>query len=237
VLVRKGAKAATRRNAQAILRSVLCRYAVEAGLLDAPPAMPRLPKVGSKVANALTREEVNRLFSVSCEAHRLAFRLAAFAGLRAGEIRGLRWRDVNLGRAQLVVRQTVCRGEISTPKSGHERVVPFAEELMTAISAIEKRPLDGRVSLDAYGKPWSEFSLGNAFRRACKRAGLKGWRPHDLRHFFVTELFRRGAPARAVQALAGHADLETTQKYAHVAAVDLRTAIAKLNEVPPSQAG
>jgi integrase len=230
VLVRKGAKPATRRNVQAILRSVLCRYAVEARLLDAPPAMPRLPKVGAKVANALTREEVYRLLGVSCTAHRLAFALAAFAGLRAGEIRGLRWRDVDLKSGQLVVRQTVCRGEISTPKSGHERVVPLAEELTRAISSIEKKPLDGRVSMDAYGRPWSEFSLGNAFRRACKRAELTGWRPHDLRHFFVTELFRRGAPAHAVQALAGHADLETTQKYAHVAAVDLRRAIAALND-------
>lgn len=229
VLVRRGAKPSTRRNVQAVLRSVLCRYAVEAGLLEAPPSLPRLPKVGAKVVNALTREEVDALLAVSCAAHRVAFLLAAYAGLRAGEIRGLRWRDVDLKSGQLVVRQTVCRGEVSTPKSGHERVVPLAEALAIALSAAATRPLDGRVSTTAGGKPWSEFSLGNAFRRACKRAGLAGWRPHDLRHFFVTELFRRGAPAPAVQVLAGHSELETTQKYAHVAAVDLRKAIATLN--------
>jgi integrase len=229
VLVRRGAKPSTRRNAQAVLRSVLCRYAVEARLLDVPPSLPRLPKVGAKVVNALTREEVDALLAVSCSAHRVAFLLAAYAGLRAGEIRGLRWRDVDLKGGQLVVRQTICRGKVSTPKSGHERVVPLADELAIALSRVTSRPLDGRVSTTARGKPWSEFSLGNAFRRACKRAGLSGWRPHDLRHFFVTELFRLGAAAPAVQVLAGHSELETTQRYAHVAAVDLRKAIASFN--------
>jgi integrase len=57
--------------------------------------------------------------------------------------------------------------------------------------------------------------------------GLTGWRFHDLRHL-VTALFRKGVAAPTVQALAGHAHLTTTERYAHVARTDLKAAIARL---------
>ena len=75
------------------------------------------------------------------------------------------------------------------------------------------------------GKPWGENGLNQAFKRAMERAERKGWSFPDLRHFFVTELFRNRAPAIAVQQLAGHADLTTTQRYADFDADDLRSAI------------
>jgi integrase len=229
-LVRAGAKPSTRRNIQAVLRSVLNRYAVEAGLLDAPPALPRLPKVGMNIVSALTREEVTRILGNAKPPHRLAFLLATDAGLRAGEVRGLRWRDVDLRAASLVVRQSICRGVASAPKSGHERIVPLTDALAAALAAArnDAKPL-ALVSTNARGKPWSEFGLGRAMHRACARAGLDGWRFHDLRHYFVTSLFRTGVSAPTVQMLAGHAELETTQRYAHVAAVDLAEAIRRLN--------
>jgi integrase/recombinase XerD len=81
------------------------------------------------------------------------------------------------------------------------------------------------VTVTAMGKPWGENGLNQAFKRAMERAERKGWSFHDLRHFFVTELFRNRAPAIAVQQLAGHADLTTTQRYADLDANDLRSAI------------
>jgi site-specific recombinase XerD len=84
------------------------------------------------------------------------------------------------------------------------------------------------VTLTALGKVWGESGLNQAFKRALKRAGLRGWSFHDLRHFFVTELFRNGAPAVAIQQLAGHSDLATTQRYADLDANDLRSAIARI---------
>jgi site-specific recombinase XerD len=82
------------------------------------------------------------------------------------------------------------------------------------------------VALTRNGKPWGQSGLGQAFKRAQERAGLSGWSFHKLRHFFVTELCRRGAPAHVVQRLAGQADLATTQRYAHVVAGDAEKAIA-----------
>jgi site-specific recombinase XerD len=68
-----------------------------------------------------------------------------------------------------------------------------------------------------------------AFKRARKRAGLSDWTFRDLRHFFVTELFRSGASAPAIQQLAGHAELTTTQLYADLDANDLRSAIERID--------
>ncbi len=80
--------------------------------------------------------------------------------------------------------------------------------------------------MTALGKPWGESGLNQAFKHAQRRAGRSGLCFHDLRHFFVTELFRKGIGAPTVQRLAGHAELSTTQRYADMTANDLRAAIA-----------
>jgi hypothetical protein len=64
------------------------------------------------------------------------------------------------------------------------------------------------------GTPWREWGLRQAFSRGRKRAGVEPFRLHDLRHYRVTALFRRGVVAPTVQALAGHAHLTTTRRYA-----------------------
>ena len=216
-----------------MLRSILGRFAVERGYLSERPAFPKLPRSGRTIHTALTPEELERLFAATPSAsHRRAFLLAAYAGLRAGEVRALRWKDVDLTARTLTVRLSRCNGATSTPKSGHERLIPLAEilhrELSTKTKAKKKRAPDALVSLTGRGKPWGQSGLLLAFKRACKRAGLEGWRFHDLRHFFVTSLFRTGAPAPAVQMLAGHADLSTTQRYAHTSRAELTAAVARL---------
>jgi integrase len=70
--------------------------------------------------------------------------------------------------------------------------------------------------------------LRQAFARSRKRAGIEPFGLQDLRHYFVTAFFRRGVAAPTVQALAGHAHLPTTERYAHVARMDLRAAIERL---------
>jgi integrase len=232
-LVTRGVKPATRRQMQSVLRSVLCRFAVERGLLVEAPRFPRLPKTGAKIPNVLTREQVAAILRAAHQRHRLTFLLAAYAGLRAGEIRALRWRDVDLKLGRLVVRESRCHGEVATPKSGHERVVPLVPELRKVFAAVKVREPDGLVASNARQKPWSQDGLRQAFQRACGRAETGIWRFHDLRHYFVTELFRAGVAAPTVQALAGHAHLTTTQRYAHVVQKDLAAAIERLAAEPP----
>jgi site-specific recombinase XerD len=64
--------------------------------------------------------------------------------------------------------------------------------------------------------------------QARSKAGLKERSFHSLRHYFITELVRRGVGLEAVRTLAGHSNLDMTQRYAHATADDLRAAIEKL---------
>ncbi len=230
-LVETGVKPSTRRGYQIVIRSILGRFAVERGDLAERPAFPKLPHCGKQIHTALTQDEVDRLLEAThCAAHRRAFLLAAYAGLRAGEIRALRWKDVDLKGRSLTVRLSRCKGFVSTPKSGHERLIPLAEILRRdlATKTATKHDPDAHVCLTSDGEPWGEYGILQSFKRASKRASLEGWRFHDLRHFFVTSLFRTGAPAPAVQMLAGHADLSTTQRYAHTTRAELQAAMARL---------
>jgi integrase len=229
-LVKDELAPSTRGNIHSVFRSVL-RGAVRAGMLEAMPSMPALPKVGRKVNRPMRRDDLEAILAATSPLARLAFELAAFAGLRASEVRGLRWSDVDLKARTLTVRRGITLGIETTPKSHHHRVIPLGARLLDALEAAAKHRVSpwSSVALTSKGKPWGEFGLNQAFRRAQARAKREGWSFHSLRHFFVTELFRRGAPAVAIQRLAGHSELATTQLYADIDGNDLRDAIARID--------
>ncbi|WP_437656592.1 tyrosine-type recombinase/integrase [Sorangium sp. So ce1182] len=229
-LVKARLEPSSRRNVQIALRSVL-RCAVEAGLLTAMPRLPKLPKVGQKVVQPPSVEDVELVLSLAYPAAKIALTLAVDAGLRAGEIRGLRWMDVDLDAAQLIVRQTIYDGEVDTPKSGHERMVPLTPRLLRVLrdaAANQRKALTAPVAPSSKGTVWGESSLLHAFQRVLAKANLPKSRLHDLRHYFVTRCFRIGADAPTVQALAGHQHLSVTQRYAHTSEVAKRKVVEGL---------
>ena len=79
------------------------------------------------------------------------------------------------------------------------------------------------------GNIWSDSGLYVAFKAASKRVGIEGIRFHDLRHHFVTELFRHGAPAPVVKRQAGHLTLLTTQRYAGTTDDECRAAMQEVS--------
>ncbi|MEO6599515.1 MAG: site-specific integrase, partial [Polyangiaceae bacterium] len=176
------------------------------------------------------RDDLEAILGEASVEQRLAFALAAYAGLRAGEVRGLRWPDVDLTGNTITVRRAMTRGEESTPKSGHQRRVPFAEPLRGLLlhaQSVRSGPW-ATVALTGHGKPWRDFGLNQAFKRVQERARRSGWSFHDLRHYCATELFRLGVGAPTVQRILGHAELSTTQRYADMTERDLRAAVTLL---------
>ena len=87
------------------------------------------------------------------------------------------------------------------------------------------------------GKPVTRPMVKQHIYRAAKAAGLKQNGIHILRHTFCSHLSMRGAPARAIQELAGHAELLTTQRYMHLSPAALDAAIRLLDSsrVPHSR--
>jgi len=78
------------------------------------------------------------------------------------------------------------------------------------------------------GVPLTEKTLQTLVLRAARRANLKNNGPHILRHTFCSHLAMRGAPVRAIQELAGHKDLSTSQRYMHLSPAALDSAIRLL---------
>ena len=78
-------------------------------------------------------------------------------------------------------------------------------------------------------KPFNRSWVGKSFRDACREAGIKDFRFHDLRHDFCSKLVQNGADLYSVAGLAGHKDIKTTQRYAHLSPEKLRSTIQILN--------
>ena len=127
-----GAKLAKRKmqlkGALTLLGTIL-RAAFELGLLDAMPRVPRLWKESRKLPSAPAVDDVARLIASATDWLRTAIALAAFAGLRSGEVRALEVQDVQLASGQTLVRRALSESEVTTPKSGHERAVPIGPML------------------------------------------------------------------------------------------------------------
>lgn len=230
-LVEAGASESYRRNIQCVLRSVL-RNAVDRGMLDKIPELPKLPKVPRTVPKSMMHDDFVTLFEAASPTGQLAMALAYYAGLRASEVRGLRWTDIDLKAVELTVRRGLCDGQEAPPKSHAQRPIPIAAPLLAILKMWkEKRKAELKkspwapVAVTRYGRVWGDSGLGQMFERAQQRAELEGWSFHSLRHGFTSQLFRRGASAPVVQRLLGHAELTTTQIYCDLVATDLRAAI------------
>jgi site-specific recombinase XerD len=82
----------------------------------------------------------------------------------------------------------------------------------------------------------TEKLVQNLVGGAARKANLRNNGPHILRHTFCSHLAMRGAPTRAIQELAGHADLTTTQRYMHLSPATVESAI-RLLEAPGNLVG
>jgi len=150
---------------------------------------------------------------------------AAMTGLRQSELLGLRWRDVDWDAQRIRVRNTFVRGEHS--KRGKSdlstrRSVPMADRLARELDGYSKRTEyrgddDLVFAHPQTGSPLDRSKVTKRFKAACKDAGVRQIKFHDLRHTFATRLAASGQPLRTIQEFLGHADSKTTQIYAHYA--------------------
>jgi integrase len=144
--------------------------------------------------------------------------VAAFTGLRLGELRALRWRDVDWLRQVIRVRRSYTWGEEGVPKSGKVRSVPLSDQPARALEGLSRRENwtgdEDLVFVSPTGGFLDEAGLRRRFYKALKAAKLPKMRFHDLRHTFGT-LAVQAFSLTDVKAFMGHADIQTTMIYAH----------------------
>jgi integrase len=147
--------------------------------------------------------------------------MAAMTGMRQGELLGLRWRDLDWMAQKVRIRQAFLRGEFKAPKSRRGvRGVPMADmlagQLERLFQATEFDADDDLVFANpCTGRPLDRSKVRKRFQRACRRAGVRVVRFHDLRHTFGTRMAASGEMSmRRLQEWMGHRDLKTTLVYA-----------------------
>ena len=202
----------------------LFRCAVEWGVIATGPRIGLLP-VPPSSRDWYELPEYLRLVDGARKAgtgHLCLVLLGGSAGLRRGEIRALKWSNLDLARGQMTITRAFWRNAEASPKGGRSRVVPIGAELVAALKA--HRHLGERV-LTAEGVA-SNRTLRSWVQAAERRACLPvTGAVHVLRHTYCSHLAAAGVPAKAIQELAGHADLATTQRYMHLAPGDKAGAV------------
>jgi len=187
---------------------------------------------------ALSIEEVRTLLSKMNEPERTITIVATLAGLRIGEILGLRWGRVHLDQCILEVEETCYKGVFGIPKSkASRRGTPLAPVVVQALDAHRLRCMDTSANALVFSKCDSEPLSANNLRKkrlasACRRAGLRRIDWHTLRHTYSTLLHDLGTPIRVQQTLLGHSSAATTMDvYTHSVSSSERDAVSRLGEV------
>jgi integrase len=152
--------------------------------------------------------------------------LSLNTGLRQGETLKLRWDAVDLDRAILTVRG-------ATAKSRRIRHVPLNDEAHAALMQWRAQTPGEFVFPGRTGSPVTEIKT--AWGNLLDRAGVTEFTWHDMRHHFASKLAMAGVDLNVIRELLGHADLNMTIRYAHLAPAHKALAVAKLVRAPASQ--
>ncbi|MBV8991304.1 MAG: phage integrase family protein [Solirubrobacterales bacterium] len=148
------------------------------------------------------------------------FRVAAYAGLRRGELVAPRWRDLDFLGCKIIVRRALSgETELRSTKTGRAREVPLPDQAAAALDRLSRRGeftgLDDYVFANRFGRRLDPSALRRRFERARDAAGLEPLRFHDLRHTYGSLLVAGGIDLPSVKAAMGHSRLSTTERYLH----------------------
>jgi integrase len=147
-------------------------------------------------------------------------RVAAYAGLRRGELVALRWRDVDFVGRKITVRRALSGDtELRSTKSRRFREVPLPDQAAVALDRLSRRDEfigpDDYVFANRLGRRLDPSALRRRFERARDAAGLEPLRFHDLRHTYGSLLVAGGIDLASVKAAMGHSRIATTELYLH----------------------
>ena len=200
--------------------------------LDRPDLSRRLATIHEprKVPVVLSPDEVVRFLEAAPGLkYKAAFSVAYGAGLRVSEVATLKVSDVDSKRMLLRVEQGKGR------KDRYAMLSPQLLELLRDWYRVA-RPQGWLFPGQNPVNPMTTRQLTRACHAAAEMAGIKKRvTPHTLRHSFATHLLEQNIDIRVIQVLLGHAKLETTAIYTHVATNTIREVMSPLDRLTPLQ--
>lgn len=166
----------------------------------------------------LTDDEEKRLLESASQWLREIIVFDLHTGLRIGELLALQWSRVNLFRKTIIIQES---------KNGKPRTIPLnkiATDILMEKSTIRNIKND-LVFTSSVGTKIDNDNLRRAFEKALKKADIRNFHFHDLRHTFATRLAQRGIDIYKISKLLGHKDIRMTQRYAHHCPESLRDGV------------
>ena len=195
-----------------------------------PTELLEAPKIGLKLPEFLTIDEINRIIGsidlsqAEGQRNRAILETLYSCGLRVSELTSLRFPDLYLEEGFIKVEG----------KGGKQRLVPIST---VAIKEIKnylidrnlikvKKGFEDILFLSRRGTSLSRIMIFHIIKEHAELAGVKKTvSPHTFRHSFATHLLEGGANLRAIQQMLGHEKITTTEIYTHIDRDFLRTEI------------
>ena len=169
----------------------------------------RLLKENNRRLRYLTVEECQKLLR-ECSSHlRPIVTMALHTGMRKAEILGLTWDKVDLRNGLILLAQ-------DDTKNSERKEIPIDGTVRATLQGLTRRLDVAYLFYDQEtGMRYQDIKKG--FNAACRRAGIKDFVFHDLRHTFASHLVMKGIDITTVKELLGHKTLTMTLRYAHLA--------------------
>jgi len=218
----KGVSPRTQARTISGIKSYFKYLLIEGKIKSDPTSLLEAPKVGRKLPDILTIEEIDTLIDAvdiekpEGQRNKAMVETLYSCGLRVSEL-------VNLKITNLFFDQGFIKVE---GKSGKERLVPISKNGITEITKYLdgyrktlkiKKDSENILFLNRRGRKLSRVMIFTIIKNLVDKVGLeKKISPHTFRHSFATHLINGGADLRAVQEMLGHESILTTEIYTHI---------------------
>lgn len=227
-----GLSARTQARTLSGLKAFYKYLSIEDVIEDNPTELLEAPKIGRKLPDVLSVEEINKLINAidlskaEGERNKAILETMYSCGLRVSELVNLKLSNLNFNEGFIHV----------IGKGSKERIVPIGsiaiKHINIYIKAVRnhqqniKKGNEDVVFLNRRGSKLTRVMIFTIIKQLCEKSGInKTISPHTLRHSFATHLVEGGADLRAVQEMLGHESITTTEIYTHLDRDYLRQAI------------
>jgi len=153
----------------------------------------------------LEKEEIGNFINTCSDHLKPIVIVTLFTGMRKSEILSLKWRDLDFSQKIIYLLDT---------KNGEKREIYMNDIIYPVLFGVKKHPDSGYVFCNREGKPYG--NVRRSFATALRKAEIKDFHFHDLRHTYASQLAMAGIDLKTIQEELGHKDFKMTQRYAHL---------------------
>lgn len=227
----KGLQPVTVKNYIRIFSAAM-QCAIEAGLIASNPvANVKLPRPTPTTLHIIDRDQIPAFVSAAKDtAYSNELLLMLYTGLRVGEVRGLRWADVDLDAKTIHVQRQLHpvnhdRKQITAPKYGEDRTMHIPDDAVAVLRDQRRRQAEQRLAAGGWdddelardlifrlpnGHAHNDRTIYTAVKAAGNAIGQPDLHPHDLRHSYAVAALRSGMDVKTVQHNLGHKTAKMT---------------------------